>query len=83
MPVHEQDRERFNSLMREYDEIDKSQHPQKAASLLEEAGSFVDREAEPEKWAAFRSACTHSTPKTWLLSVRSRHTGMRSRSGTA
>lgn len=55
MPVHEQDRERFNSLMREYDEIDKSQHPQKAASLLEEAGSFVDREAEPEKWAAFRS----------------------------
>lgn len=55
MPVTEQYRERFNSLMREYDALDKPQNPGKAAALLQEAVSFVDREAEPEKWAAFRS----------------------------
>ncbi|MCF8382261.1 MAG: CHAT domain-containing protein [Chlorobium sp.] len=55
MPVAEQYRARFDSLMQEYDALDKSQNPAKAASLLQEAGSFVDREAEPEKWAAFRS----------------------------
>ena len=54
MPVNEQDIERLNSLMKEYDALDKSQHPKQAAELLQEAGSLVDRAAEPEKWAAFR-----------------------------
>jgi len=50
----EHDRERFISLMAAYDLLDKSENPHRAAELLLEAGSLVDGEAEPKKWAAFR-----------------------------
>ncbi|NTV05444.1 MAG: CHAT domain-containing protein [Chlorobiaceae bacterium] len=55
MNTSETGRERFVSLMAEYDTLDRESNPERAAAILFEAGTLVDRVSEPKKWAAFRS----------------------------